>query len=628
MAVALLCLVELALLCGAAFALARRGGGAGAAECGALALAAVLAGLSGLYQLAFLLRTPELAIPVEALLSLAAIGVIWRERSGLLGLARGARDSAASAPLPAAALALALAFLALQALLLPPYGNDPLSYHLPRVLLFQQERTLFPAEFSKYDLVVKTLGADLLSHLFLRHYSDRGVVWLPLMAYGAALAGGFALARRHARSETAWLAALAVAGMPQLVHQAAVFKSNIFAAMAAVLCLLLGQRLRERPRAGDAALLLVMLAFGLSARPNFLAFALPFAICFGVLLARQAEPGAWRGWIAGPLPLLLALPAALLLSQLWLLARNQLAFGTPGGPAGFVDFHRNSDGLLGGAANLIRYALQSVHLLAPVDQAFAALGSAPLSDALERLYQRFAEPLFGSAGHSASFPRFGLSASPREETSWFGPFGCFLALPALLAAALWGRSALRAGSLALLAYGAIFSFSVAWFPWNGRMLALVFAAALPSAAWALERLAPSRGSRRALTALGVAVLAYSCWHSQPAGAWRTTDFGRDRLAWLARELGPGAARLVRRGFEPGSRVLLLVDQTTPTAPILLSAPQTRFTLLWPWLQARMEPGFALEDYLARRDPRFDLVLCLAPSEPLCQRGSEARSTPR
>ena len=66
--------------------------------------------------------------------------------------------------------------------MLPPFGRDPLSYHLPRVLLFQQESSFFPDEFSKYDLVVKTVGADILSHAFLRHYSDYAIASLQLLA--------------------------------------------------------------------------------------------------------------------------------------------------------------------------------------------------------------------------------------------------------------------------------------------------------------------------------------------------------------------------------------------------------------------------------------------------------------
>lgn len=616
MVVALVTLAELAILVGAGSAQIRRRAGGGAAECTALAVGWALAGLSALFQLAFLLQLPELALAVEIPVAAAALGVIWRSREQLAALAQSARRSLAHAPLCGAALALALLFLGVQALLLPPYGNDPLSYHLPRVLLFQQERTLFPAEFSKYDLVVKTLGADLLAHAFLRFHSDLGVVLLPLVAYAGALAAGFALARREARPETAWLATLAVAGMPQLVHQSAVFKSNVFALLAALLCLLLARRLCERPRGLDAALLLLMLAFGVSARPNFLSFALPFAASFGLLLARSSDRAAWRELIAKPRPLWLALLPALLLSQCWLFARNQWVFGHPGGPPSFVEFHQNRNGWLGAAANALRYALQSIDLLAPGDDAWRALFGSSLSDALEQAYARWCLPLFGSAGHSATFPSFALGASQREETSWFGPLGFLLALPALTAAAVRGSPALRAASFALLGYAALFCAGVAWFPWNARMLALVFAGAAPAIAWALEQRSPAL--RSAVFGIAVAVLAFACASSQPPGAWRDSDFGSDRLHWLARALDPQAIEEVRRGFPPGAEVLLIVNQRTPIEPIQLAGPEARFTLLWPWLRARMQPGFDLRHYVANHEPRFDQVLCLAEDEKLCR----------
>ncbi len=608
-------LVEILLLVLGAFAWIQRAGG-GPGEALALAIVAALAALSGVFQLAFLVERPALSGIAEAALAGAALWLAVRERRAVGRLFQSARDAFARHPLLLPAAALAGVPLLAGVLLLPPFGRDALSYHLPRVLLFQQESSLFPSEFSKYDLVVKTLGGDILSHAFLRFHSDHAVASLQLLACASWLLASHALSRRVASGETALLATLVIAGLPQLVLQAAVCKSNAFATMTAVACLLLGQRLHERPRAGDLALLLLFLAFGLSVRPNFLAFAAAFAGSFGLLFWLQGSRSEWRSALSGSVrPLLFAALPALILSQVWLFLHNRLRFGGWAGPADFVEFHRNAEGLLGALANAVRYAFQSVHLLPPVDEAGHWLAGWRPSAALKALYAAWFEPLFGGAGQSATHPRFGIRWEMREEVAWFGPFGLALVLPALAFSAWRGRAALRATSVALLGYGLAFCFAVAWFPWNARMLAPVFAGAGPCVAFLLQRLELGRAPRAVLAAAALAVLAYSALHSQPAGAWRESDYGRDRLYVLKRLYGPAVADRVRKDLEPGSKVALIVDQGTPVHPILLGNPRVRFTLVWPWLRQQRDASFRLEVFL--REGSFDKVLCLAQAEPLC-----------
>jgi hypothetical protein len=613
-------LLELLCLCAGGFLLLHRPGRP-ASESLALGITLALLGLSALYQAAFLLGRPGLAFPAEALGVAASLGLGWRRRESLGALARGFRATLIRHPLATPALAAALAYLAAQALLLPPHGGDALTYHLPRVLLFQQEASLFPAHFAKHHMVVLPVGGDLLSHAFLRFHSDWGVSSFQLLGYLAVVLGSYALARRHAPEEVAFAAALVIASLPQLVYQATMPKNNVFTSQAAVASLLLGERLRARPSARDAALLLLVLSFGLSAKTTFLAFAAPFALGFGLLLARAHPGGAWRAalrarpaWIAG------VLATALLLSQGWLFLHNRMAFGGWLGPPGFVAFHRNGDGLRGGLANGVRYLFQSAHGLEPVDRAAARLLGWRPSAGLQAAWDRLFRPHFGAAGLNRNYAEFTIDWGAAQDESWFGPLGFALVLPALVASLVRAPAAVAAAGLALLGTLALFAFSMAWFPWNARMLCPVFAASAGCVAHLLARLRPGRRAPGALGAAALAILAFAAWTGHPPEEWAWSRYGRDRLYGARLWFGEEALPRLAEPFAPGAEVALVVSGDPWSYYFLLRNPQARFTLLRPALARRDDPGFGWASILASRDPHFDAVVCLTGEQGVCREG--------
>ncbi len=613
-------LLELLCLCAGGFLLLQRPGER-ASEALALGISLALLGLSALYQAAFLVGHPGWALPAEALGVAASLGLARRRREGLRALARGFRGLLLRHPLATPALAAASAYLALQALLLPPHGGDALTYHLPRVLLFQQEASLFPSHFAKHHMVVLPLGGDLLSHAFLRFHSDWGVASFQLLAWLSVVLGSYALARRHAPAEVAFAATLVIASLPQLVYQATMSKNNVFTSSAAVASLLLGERLLARPRAGDAALLLLVLAFGLSAKTTFLAFAAPFALAFGVLLARSRPPRAWWAALrARPAALAGVLAVALVLSQAWLFLHNRLAFGGWLGPAGFVAFHRNGDGIAGGLANAVRYLFQSAHGLEPADRLGAALLGSPPSAGLQAAYDRLLRPLFGAAGLNRNYREFRIDWGAAQDESWFGPLGFAVVLPALGASLVRAPPAIAAAGLSLLGTFALFSFSMAWFPWNARLLCPFFAAAAGCVAHLLARLGLRRRALGALCAAALAILGFAAWTGHPPEEWAWSRYGRDRLYGARLWFGAEALGRLAEHFPTGSRVALVVQGDPWSYYFLLQNPKVRFTLLRPALERRADPGFGLDSILASREPRFDAVVCLTGEKGVCREG--------
>ena len=78
-----------------------------------------------------------------------------------------------------------------------PMESDVLRYHLPRVLLFQQNQSLFLDIISPHQSVVSVfpLGHDILAHLFLRNYSDLGIGFFGFLYYLSILFGTYSISK-------------------------------------------------------------------------------------------------------------------------------------------------------------------------------------------------------------------------------------------------------------------------------------------------------------------------------------------------------------------------------------------------------------------------------------------------
>ncbi|NQZ96961.1 MAG: glycosyltransferase family 39 protein [Myxococcales bacterium] len=609
---------EIAVLTAGAF-LAIHGEDDRVAESLCLAGLAAFAGLSCAFQLAFLAGEPRLAFAAEVV----AVGVAGHrcatDRSRLRAALAAALGPLRSARASFAVLFAVWTYLFLQASLIPPHTSDALTYHLPRVLLFQQEASLFPTHFSKYHLVAFPMGGDLINHLFLRFHIDDGLASTQFLSYLALTAGVFGLARRNAGERIAVAATFVVASLPQLIGQAAVAKNNIYAALATVAALVLAERLRDRLRVGDLVLLAVALAFGLSAKTTFLAVAGPFGLCFGWVLLREHGGEAWRRCLrSGAGVFCIASIPVLVIAQAWLFAHNFSEYGNPSGPERFVAFHRNGDGLLGAFANLTRYAFQSVHLLQPVDRLAALASGTEISGALQALHERW----FGSALESIGLNRnwkFSISWNPSPETSWYGPLGAFVVVPAVFAAflATHGRRRvmLVASAATLLSAFVLFCYAVAWFPWNARMLSPLYAGAAGCVAAGLARLGAGARTCGALRAASLAILLYVCATVHPWGEWQASRLGRDPLFGAARWLPKEARRILAQPLPEGADIALVTRGDAWGYYFLLLQPQARYTFVRPFLERRNE---TLD--LAALRARHDRVLCLTREQDFCTFG--------
>ena len=283
-------------------------------------------------------------------------------------------------------------------------------------LLFQQEKSLYLTEITTHRQAVFPVGSDILHHIFLRFYTDYGIGIFSFLAYVSIGLGTYALCRRYTSSQISLMATLVIISLPEVVYQSTSTKNDIITAATAIFCFLTVHRLLEKLTLTDVILLTLGLAFGISAKTSFLGFILPFSLFFGLLLLKKYKVGVLIKLIAdNSLPFILLIIPIVILSQLWLFIHNHYFLGGWSGAETFTSIHKQSDGLKGAVANLVRYVFQSVHFLKLGDILFESISGLTLSNTLQNTYDSWLQPLLGDAGIGEDFtPAFNILWTPHE----------------------------------------------------------------------------------------------------------------------------------------------------------------------------------------------------------------------
>lgn len=503
-----------------------------AAEAAAAALLLPMVFLSVVFQSAFLVGLPAASVPVEILAVGLALAAIGRYRSILKPMAAEIRSGIASHPLVAAGAGVALSYLLVQALLVPPdsgYWIDlgPMAYLEQWGRFFGQRA---PVAGRTIDPLAGSLNQSILFHLSLRAGTDRG---LGLLGFAAFLSIGFstyALARRYAWPPAALTTALVAGSMPRLVVQASGPGIELMAAAAALLVLVSLYRLLEQPDSGDLALWGLFLLFSISGREMNFAFPLVLGVLSVLLLYRRHGGRIWRRLLARHRlrAAALAIPA-ILLSRVWI-AAVRLAGGVSAAAAA-DGYTPNTAGLTGALANLIRYAMESIHLPLPLAHLSRWMfGFSPMK-LLEGTYRWAVTPFLGQAGAAAPFAVRWL---PDESLCWFGPFGFLLVLPAVLYALWRGPRRIKSVALALVVYGYLVALVPAWQPGNARFFTPLFACAGFCVSFFLPPWRLTQSGRYLLQASCIGLLLYTAAMntSKPLvgyGSWLAAMYAGDNV---------------------------------------------------------------------------------------------------
>jgi hypothetical protein len=599
-------ITEIGVICLAGFILFRRSGYP-LAEAVTCAIITTLMTLSCLIQAVFLLGVPTLLIPAEVILVVAAMWVISRHRATLVEAGQIVRRFMAAHPVVATVLLVAWGYMALQALLLPPHNWDSMSAYLTRVLLFQQEKSLFLKNVTGYHQATFPVGSDILPHLFLRFYTDYGVILFNFLAYLAIACGVYALARHYGSIPEALCATFVVVSMPGLVYPAVSTKSDMMVAAVAIFCLLIGHHLIKQPHIQSILLLIYGILFGVSAKTTFIAFALSFIFFFGILLIRTHGWGLWPTVVIKHWKIVaLASPPMMITSQIWLFVHNYFYWGGWSGPPDFVAAHSNRDGVWGALANLSRYFVQSAHFLRPVDILFERVTGYWLTAIFQQIYDRTLEqPLWRGAG--ALYP-FILEWPPLEEYSWFGPLGFLLILPAI-GYALWrGTAPLRALALTLLGFAFVVAWQVPWMPWNGRFFILFFVGGGVCLAYLLQNWPIPRRAIPLIYLSAGLILAFGViannakpllpiYRYPNESVWTGTAWGQDRLYYARNHFGDDRVAQFAATIPRNAQVGLIAGSTSWIYHYLLTRPDVTFVILNQFDPATQQSKLRELDYL-------------------------------
>ncbi|MDJ0901077.1 MAG: glycosyltransferase family 39 protein [Xenococcus sp. MO_188.B8] len=427
-------------------------------------------------------------------------------------------------------------YLALQAILLPPANLDSMTYNLARVLLFQQEKSIFLTQVSSVRQAVFPLGSDILHHSFLRFYTDYGIGIFSFLAYLAIAFGTYALARRYASRKYSLIATLIIISLPELVLQSTSTKNDIFTAATAIFCLIICHRIITNIKVKDLLLLPIAISFGVSCKTTFIAFAFPFICCFFLLVLKKYSFLHLSSIIQkNKLKFcLILLPISIFLPILTYL-HSHSQFGTWSGPIRMVETFQHADGLKGALANLVRYLFQSMDFL-ELSNSIPIIGEENISQILLKVYNIIFDPLFdqnGVIGQNGVQQHFNYSIDfmIHEDRSWFGPLGFLIVIPSIFYCLIKGNLFLSGLALNLLIYSFIVSYKIVWMPPNNRFFTLFFASSGVLVAYVLQQLKLKHIVLKIITLLSIFILIYAATFNTNKpfkSIWSQTKFGTNR----------------------------------------------------------------------------------------------------
>jgi hypothetical protein len=595
--------VEIGLLFLAGFTLFRSWGHT-FAEAAAYALINTFMLLSCLFQATFLIGYPPISIVAEAAFTTLAAITAYRLRRYLSQALLVIRNFASGHPVAGTVFVVCFGYLATQAFLIPP---DSIHWeNLGQVLWFQQHGSFF----STGDQAFFPVNTIILPHILLRFHTDMGIGLFGLMAYLSIGFSTYALARRYSWPPTAFTVTMVVMSFPRFVYMATSPGYEIIPAAVAVFCLLAIYRVVERPNIRDLLFLFLGILFCISGKWMCLAFpAVILPLSFIMLFRRHGALAWWKLIKDHRWPALLALLPAVIFSQTWLFIYNSVYRGSWLGPEDTAGFAYNTDGLYGALANMIRYLMESAHFTMPVDIICQWMVHFSIAGMFQKVYDFLIAPLFGNLGTAVPFK---IAWIPGETLSWFGPFGFFLAMPAVIYALVRGPRRLKATAIVLAGYLILLVLIPAWAPENVRFFSILYACGGFFIAFFLPPWRFTKRGKKGLQIASALLLVYACSYNimkpvigiQPAldgiknlvvgnysdsgkffhdaankSVWMSTDWGRDRFVLSKSLFGDNRVAECAGLIDSWSKVGVCFKDPSLIYPFMLACKDVDFVLL-------------------------------------------------
>lgn len=447
------------------------------------------------------------------LIQLAAIGLL---RGGLVDLrVRGLEAFSGLSALPVedrfalAAAGGAFLFCGATAFLCPPNNFDSMTYHLPKVMHWIQNRSvgLYPANDLR-QLAFPPGAEYLLVQLQILAGGDRfanGVQWL---AFGGALAGVSLIARRlGAGSLGRTLAVLLAAGLPMAVLQAETTQTDLLTAFWLVCFSMFALKDGDyEPR--DLFWLSTSLGLAIVTKPTGLIFGAPLLLVVLFRLVRRSpEAALTEETVAKHAAVTAAVFFLALLVSVGPLSRNKAALGRFFPEDGRT--LKSAVGLRQTAASAMKNAALELPLpfvwkgVLGIEKHVLGLSPEDPAENFSPQITRF----LGLMCWELVLPDEDMAAAPVQ-------FVLLLVALGILGAALWREQedpwSDRTCFIAALMLGfLIFSAFFKWQEWANRLMLPLFLLAAPWTAQVLEPYLPRSARKALLGFLGVSAILYS-----------------------------------------------------------------------------------------------------------------------
>ncbi|EAZ92864.1 hypothetical protein [Crocosphaera chwakensis] len=606
----------------------------------ALSLGIILAFIlfSTIFQVSFLLKIPALSFAVEALFCILILRLAFKKKAEIELIILTLKNFFFQHKIICSIIAICWIYLFFLAIIIPPSNWDSMTYHLSRILLFQQENSLLLENVTTPRQAMFVMGSDILTHAFLRFYSDYGVGLFSFLAYVSIGLGTYALSRNFASVNISLITTIIIMGMPELCFQATSTKNDIFTGAAAIFCLQVAYRFLQVLNIQDLSLLILGTSFGASAKSTFLVFLLPFSVCLLYLILKKYKVvdilnllrTNWSYFV------ILIFPS-LIMSQFWLFFHN---VATQNDATGLTknNFVKPSK-TKGMFANLVRYLFQSFHLF-PFDYIAKGRLNINLDDHLENLYKLLFEPFFENIkmGYVNNRPyKFSIRLFPHEDFSWYGMSGFFLVLPSLFISLIKGNNFLRATSISLISFMLIVCYLVLWTPWNNRYFNLFFTASGVCIAFLLTLIINQKRNsvfQKSLLLLSIFILISSCVlnSSKPLGGlsiteffkpniWAKTNFGQERLYYANGYYNDDRITKFKTLVTNQSKVALIATDDSWIYHFYLTNPNVEIE---PITLPEFKENYTAYDYLLCLDVQCDLTDLNASYEILWSNSNDSR----
>ncbi len=427
---------------------------------------------SALFQSLFMLRIWKFYWIFDILFFLFSIVYFIRNRKILIQLIDIFKGFIYNQKIYFSIFLILMVYIFLQGFLVAPDCWDSMVYNLARVLMYQNDNTLFLNTFSTIRQIIFPWGYDILHFHFTKVYSDFGLASFNYLNYVIIIINVYELIRTEFKNEKfALFMGLFVASFSQLLLQASNTKNDIPLAALTLIIINLAFHFLKNKELKDVYLILAFSLFGITVKSYYPAFVIIFWISFILYLIFSKK------YLINDLNLIFLnifkskFILTLLILPIFSLSiyyyHHLKLFGNITGPKEYIEHNINNDGFRGAFVNLARYTIQFYNL--------------PSEFYGEKISNFFNYYLFGkyakiNANYQWNEPLLSSTAIPDEGQTFFGVLANILIIPSLLTSLIIvsHNKNIKFISIIMILFFIALSYSVKWDPWRSRFMASFF----------------------------------------------------------------------------------------------------------------------------------------------------------